>query len=116
MGIFRDTDAQEADIVKEMAEALGGTGVRLEEQLEKLSAAAAEVHELAVLLEGLPPSARGETLAAVNRSIDEHNALVAKAEDTLRWLLIQREACGFRTHRNVDEFYPIPRRIKRLEP
>jgi hypothetical protein len=115
MGMFRDTDAQEADIVKEMAEALGSTGLRLEEILEKLDRLGEEVKPLiAMYRHGL----RGpESLdsATINESIREYNVLVDKAEDARRWLLIQREACGFRIHRDVDRYYPIPARLKLIK-
>ncbi|MBM4328475.1 MAG: hypothetical protein FJ118_15090 [Deltaproteobacteria bacterium] len=115
MGMFRDTDVQEADIVKEMAEALGSTGLRLEEILEKLDRLAAQVKPLiAMRRHGLrgPESLDSDT---INESIREYNILVDKAEDARRWLLIQREACGFRIHRDVDRYYPIPTRLKLIK-
>jgi hypothetical protein len=55
-------------------------------------------------------------ISLVNELISDYNHLVEQAEDALRWLLIQREACGFRTHRNVDRFYPIPPKMKTIKP
>jgi len=115
MGMFRDASDQEIDIVKEMAESLGSTGLRLEELLE----GAAAVREVALKMLACYDRAQGDCekpeVAMVNDSIREYNALVDKAEDALRWLLIQREACGFRTHRNVNVHYPIPARIRLLK-
>lgn len=116
MGLFRDPGEQEIDIVKEMAEALGSTGLKLEELLEQARAAG---EQAGALLERFHESGNGgeaPAIALVNESIREYNLLVDKAEDALRWLLIQREACGFRTHRYVDTFYPIPPKIKPLKP
>lgn len=115
MGMFRDASDQEIDIVKEMAESLGSTGLRLEELLERAAAA----RGVAVKMLACYDLGRGDCekpeVAMVNDSIREYNALVDKAEDALRWLLIQREACGFRTHRNVNVHYPIPARIRLLK-
>jgi ribosome biogenesis protein Nip4 len=115
MGLFREPGSQEIDIVKEMAEALGGQGLKLEELLEKAEAALAEVNQL---VNDYRSSAEREKpdVAAINVHIREFNALVDKSQDALRWLLIQREACGFRTHRNVNVFYPIPRKMKSFNP
>lgn len=110
MGICRDAGSTEIDIVKEMAEGLGSTGLKLEDILEKAAAA----REIAIRLMQLAQEDSRDTTEA-NESITQFNKLVDQAEDTLRWLLIQREACGFRTHRNVNVHYPIPAKIKLLK-
>lgn len=110
MGICRDAGSTEIDIVKEMAEGLGSTGLKLEDILEKAAAA----REIAIRLMQLAQEDGSDTTEA-NESITQFNKLVDQAEDTLRWLLIQREACGFRTHRNVNVHYPIPAKIKLLK-
>jgi hypothetical protein len=110
MGICRDAGSTEIDIVKEMAEGLGSTGLRLEDILEKATTSRENVMRLMqVCQEG------NQDTTEANESIAQYNAMIDKAEDTLRWLLIQREACGFRTHRNVNVHYPIPPRIKLLK-
>ena len=116
MGVHRDTECQEIDLVKEMAEALGSTGLRLEEILEEVQAAGNVVDEL---LNGYPTrvdGAKGIAVSRVNEEIRRYNKLVDKAEDARRWLLIQREACGFRVHRDVDLYYPVPAKIKLITP
>jgi hypothetical protein len=116
MGMFRESSNQEIDIVKEMAECLGSTGVKLDEILDKARQARDRAEYLVRRHRnpvGLPER---PSVSVVNASIQEYNSWVDKAEDALRWLLIQREACGFRTHRNVDEHYPIPPRIRLLAP
>jgi hypothetical protein len=55
--------------------------------------------------------ASAEFIQDLNQRIAEYNALVEKSEEALRGLLIQREACGFRRHKNVNQFYPIPKRL-----
>ena len=114
MGIFREPGSAEIDIVKEMAEALGGQGLKVEELIEKANAALTTVEQL--LKNYQASSEIGKPgLDTVNTHIREFNKLVEKSEDALRWLLIQREACGFRTHRNVNAFYPIPRKMKLID-
>jgi len=115
MGIFRDTEVQEIDLVKEMAEALGSSGIRVEESLEKAQAALLEVRDLIKRYHGAGSEADRPELSTVSQAINEYNKLVDRAEHALRWLLIQREACGFRTHRNVNTFYPIPAKIRPLK-
>lgn len=115
MGMFRDASDQEIDIVKEMAESLGSTGLRLEELLEGAAAAREVALKMLACYDRSQGDCEKPEVAMVNDSIREYNALVDKAEDALRWLLIQREACGFRTHRNVNVHYPIPARIRLLK-
>jgi hypothetical protein len=110
MGMCRDSGSCEIDVVKEMAEGLGSTGLRLEDILEKANVARAKaLHLLEATVEGSP------CRSDLNEAIRAYNDLVDKAEDALRWLLIQREACGFRTHRNVQVYYPIPKKIPMLK-
>jgi hypothetical protein len=112
MGMFRDTECQEIDLVKEMAEALGSTGLRLEEVLERVQAARTEVEALMNARSVGEPRGPCPDDSLINEQIRRHNELIDKAEDARRWLLIQREACGFRVHRDVDLYYPIPAKIK----
>ncbi len=114
MGMFRDTSDTEIDIVKEMAEGLGSAGLRLEDLLDKAAQARERARDLLVRYGKRASASERPDVSLVNDSIREYNALVEKAEDALRWLLIQREACGFRTHRNVQLYYPIPEKIRPL--
>lgn len=116
MGMFRDAGCDEIDIVKEMAEGLGSTGLKLEDILEKIDQARQKARELITAQGHNGKGTDAQVQEAINDAIRKYNALVDQAEDTRRWLLIQREACGFRTHRNVDFFYPIPPKMKLLIP
>ena len=116
MGMLRDTSNQEIDIVKEMAECLGSTGLKLDEILVRARQAHARAESLVRSYHDAEDCLERPEVDAVNASIREYNTWIDKAEDALRWLLIQREACGFRTHRNVDDHYPIPPRIRLLTP
>lgn len=115
MGMFRETDDQQFDVIKEMAEGLGSQGLRLDDLLEK--AESARVVAMGLIASYGDSGLNGERpdISEVNDSIRHFNSLVDKAEDALRWLLIQREACGFRTHKNVDRFYPIPEKIRPIK-
>lgn len=116
MGMFREPGAQEIDIVKEMAEGLGSTGLKLEELLEQAETARKEALDLIERYRAAEPGVPKPGVAEVNKAIVGYNTLVDKSEDALRWLLIQREACGFRTHRNVNLHYPIPPKIGTIQP
>jgi hypothetical protein len=115
MGISRDSGSCEIDIIKEMAEGLGSSGLKLEDLLEKAEAARQEALEVVARFHDGRLQKDRLDISLVNDFIGRYNELVEKAEDALRWLLIQREACGFRTHRNVDRHYPIPQRMRPLK-
>ncbi|MCA1960215.1 MAG: hypothetical protein LDL33_05425 [Desulfomonile sp.] len=114
MGMFRDAECQEIDLVKEMAEALGSTGLRLDDILEKLQAVRAELEDLFNRRSATCAGQREPADSEINERIRRFNNLVDQAEDTRRWLLIQREAIGFRIHREVERHYPIPSKMKLL--
>ncbi len=116
MGVHRDTECQEIDLVKEMAEALGGTGLRLEEILDQVHAAGEMLKDLLNANPTPGDDAKDIDVSLVNEEIRRYNKLIDKAEDARRWLLIQREACGFRIHRDVDLYYPVPAKIKQITP
>ncbi len=112
MGMFRDVEAEEPSLVKEMAESLGSAGAKLEDLLEKAQRALEEVKRYESYLIAARPEDKESLMPVFHRCIREYNALVDQAENALAWLLIQREACGFRIHKNVHVFYPIPPKIK----
>ncbi|MGC8657469.1 MAG: hypothetical protein ACP5U1_00175 [Desulfomonilaceae bacterium] len=116
MGICRDVSECQVDFIKEMAEGLGCTGLLLDSILEKIRLAKIKADDMIEEYRAHPADASTTFLDRLNKNIVEYNSLVDKAEDTLRWLLIQREACGFRTHKNVNLHYPIPSKIKLLGP
>ena len=116
MGVCRDTDGIQVDMVKEMAEGLGNSGAALEQLIVKASEARKEV--LALIEDfnsGYQHKHDHNHLEMVNDSVTKYNSMVDKAQHALDWLLIHREACGFRTHRHVNKFYPIPAKIRLLK-
>jgi hypothetical protein len=87
----------EAEIVQEMAHALGRTEDKLNFALLRLELAGRAVDSAA------DPLARYER-------VREFNALRIEALDARRNLQIHREAIGIRRNKVLDELYPIPPR------
>jgi hypothetical protein len=112
MGLYRDAESTEIDIVKEMAEGLGSTGLRLEEVLEQLAALGKKIDAVLIAPHNGDDVHDPIRDAKLRAWVRDYNMLVDKATDTRNWLLIQREACGFRKHRDVDRYYPIPPKMK----
>lgn len=116
MGVCRDTGGMEIDLVKEMAEGLGNSGATLERLIQEASEARMEILALTDALNSdSKHECEADHVEMVNDSITKYNCLVNRAQNALDWLLIQREACGFRRHRNVNKFYPIPPKIRLLK-
>jgi hypothetical protein len=111
MGVCRDASECGIEFVKEMAEGLGSSGIILDNLLEKARMAKMIALDLIEKYQASSTNASDTLVAITNKRIKEYNSLVVKAEEALRWLLIQREACGFRTHKNVNQHYPIPPRL-----
>ena len=111
MGVCRDISECEIEFVKEMAEGLGSSGLILDGILAKAMEAGSRAKELLNKYQDSESDASAEFIQDLNQRIAEYNALVGKSEEALRGLLIQREACGFRRHKNVNQFYPIPKRL-----
>ena len=89
----------ELDIMQEKAEALGRTGGRLDESLRRLKILEQRIKML---------ERQGEGARAVNAFIREFNQVRERARQYLQYLIIQREAIGFRRHTNVTRMYQIP--------
>jgi hypothetical protein len=89
----------ELDIMKEKAEVLGQTGGRLEESLRRLRTLQEHIRIL---------EAQGKDAPEVNALIGEFNEVREKAFQYLHYLIIQREAMGFRRHTSVQRMYKTP--------
>ena len=96
----------ELDIMKEKAEALGRVGGRLDESLRRIKILEQRIQMLE--REGQ----RGRV--AVNTLIGEFNQVRQRALRYLHYLIIQREAMGFRRHTHVTAMYQIPPRKRPL--
>jgi len=91
----------EVEMVKEQAEALGRTGRRVDECVQRL-------HEIEIELRRLEET--GEDVDRINELTEVFNALRTEALVLLKHLLIHREAIGFRRHRILGDLYKIPGR------
>ena len=89
----------ELDIMKEQAEALGRTGGRLDECLRRIRVLEERMRRL---------TQRGREAREVNALIKEFNEVRQRALQYLHYLIIQREALGFRRHAHVRRMYQIP--------
>jgi hypothetical protein len=89
--------ALESEIVAEQASALARAGRRLEKALA----------ELAGFDAGTPPQRGGRTPPP------DRAALLAEARQALWYLVVQREACGFRNSAEVLSAYAVPAEVSR---
>jgi hypothetical protein len=101
LGCFDPETPTQAElaIMQEQAEALGRTGGKLDESLQRLKI----LEERMRILER-----EGEGAREVNALIREFNQVRERACQYLHYLIIQREAIGFRRHANVKMMYQIP--------
>ena len=107
LGFDLETPIQaELDIMKEKAEALGRVGGRLDESLRRIKFLEWRI----TMLEQGDKDTR-----AMNTLVREFNQVRQRALQFLHYLIIQREAIGFRRHANVRRMYQIPPK-KRLLP
>ncbi|HLV68733.1 MAG TPA: hypothetical protein VKY73_23105 [Polyangiaceae bacterium] len=81
----------EQEILKEIAEALGRSGERLERAIAEYRTLAAE--------------AGAEPDAGQKARLDAGRIEIRRAREAL---IIQREALGVRTHEVIDRHYPLP--------
>lgn len=110
---LRDQPGLDAEILQEMAEALGNSGERVERALIRLQECFSRIEELK---ESLARELRAENLiplrAQLEQEVSSYNSLRQEALEQFRWLIIHREALGIRNHAQVAEQYPIPPAIK----
>ena len=96
----------EVEMVKEHAEALGRTGRRVNECVQRLHEVEAELHRL---------EETGEEVDRINELTEVFNILRTEALVLLKHLVIHREAIGFRRHRILGDLYRIPGRRRPRE-
>ena len=96
----------QAEIEKEKSEALGRAGERLEGAIRALRLLGQEVGALEA--GHATPADPVEPGEAVERRRAEYAALRRQARLYHHYLIVQREALGFRKHGDVDRLYPVP--------
>ncbi len=110
---LREQAGLDAEILQEMAEALGNSGERVEKALTKLEESLSRIRELKESLVGeLQPAVAMNIRASLEQEVGLYNCLRQEALEQFRWLIIHREALGIRNHSQVAEQYPIPPAIK----
>ena len=82
----------ELDIMKEKAEALGRVGGRLDKSLRSIKSLDQRITML---------KRKGKGAREVNALMREFNEIRMKALQYLHYLIIQREAIGFRRHESI---------------
>ncbi len=122
-------DKTREEILKESAEVLGRAGERLSAALRELERIEKIIVEKMESLKGLSEGAlngRGtqdmKRLAhlqhaitgEINREIRRYNRAREHAKLRYYYLIVTREAVGFRRHRTVEEQYSIPPRKKTI--
>lgn len=96
----------EVEMVKEQAEALGRTGRRVDDCVQRLHEVEAELRRL---------EETGDDVDRINELTEVFNALRTEALVLLKHLVIHREAIGFRRHRILGDLYRIPGRRRPWE-
>lgn len=91
---------------------LGRAGEALSSALSVLNAIEARINELAA--RESPGESAEEAYRAVNREIKQFNRAREHAKVRYYYLIVTREAMGFRRHSTVEEAYRIPPRKKPL--
>ena len=106
---IEDQAAIELEIMREQAEALGNKGITLQQLIDGLNEMKSEIEELLDLFKnGLSPARSDFLKRHLEQLSEEFREWRLKALEERRKLIIQREAVGFRRHKYVYEFYPIP--------
>ncbi len=96
----------QAEIAREKAEALGRAGARIAETIRALHLLRDEVAALETGRES--PAGVPDPMRSARQRRAEYEALRRTAERYSQYLIIQREAMGFRKHGDVERLYPLP--------
>jgi dsDNA-specific endonuclease/ATPase MutS2 len=115
--ILREHAGLEGEILQEIAEALGNSGERLERALERLQESQSRIEELLRDLRDMPGGMENrEIMGRYREEVALYNELRRHALQSYRYLIIHREAVGFRNHKLVQEKYQIPPAMTIPEP
>ena len=103
--LLEEPTETELEIIREQAQALWRSGMKVEECLWELRELDREIEAC---------KSRG-ALEEANRLINRFNELCDRARLYLHYLVVHREAVGFRRHPDLKRIYPIPRKKDLLE-
>ena len=102
------------EIFQERADVLYRTGEALSDALRKLTSFGkivdSSIEDINTLTENEEPGTIGKLYARINGEISRYNRAREYAKLRYRYLVITREAMGFRRHTWVEEIYRIPPR------
>jgi len=117
--IFKDSaEKTDLEILQERAEVLGRAGQKLSAALKSMDLIEEVIEDLfRSHVEGRKrgnPPPKG-ALREINREIRRYNEAREYAKLRLYYLIVTREAMGFRRNKTVEEQYPIPPRKKLLK-
>ena len=122
-------DKTREEILKESAEVLGRAGERLSAALRELERIEKVIEEKAETLKGLSAGAvKGRGLTDMKRLAHLQHAIAGEINSEIRrynrareyakiryyYLIVIREAVGFRRHKTVEEQYRIPPKKKNI--
>ena len=101
------------EILKERAEALGRAGESLSVALRELKVIEGKIDSR---LESVRVHDNGkeEAVGEINREVDRYNKAREYTKLRYYYLVVIREAVGFRRHKQVEEIYKIPPRKRHL--
>jgi hypothetical protein len=106
------------EIFQERADVLYRTGEALSDALRELTSIGkvvdSGIEDLDTLTENEEPGTLGKVYARINGEISRYNRAREYAKLRYHYLIITREAMGFRRHTWVEEIYRIPPRKKHL--
>lgn len=106
------------EIFQERADVLFRTGEALSDALRKLTSIGeivdSGIEGLHTLTENEDPATIGELYARINGEISRYDRAREYAKLRYRYLIITREAMGFRRHTWVEKIYRIPPKRKYL--
>lgn len=114
---FKKENVEKTDleILQERAEVLGRAGEKLALALNKLKAIDSIIN---VKMESLtspgPERSRADLIGDINGEIRHFNEAREYAKLRYYYLIVTREAMGFRRHKSVEEVYSIPPKKKPL--
>ena len=116
MNIKQDNiDKTEAEIIQERAEVLGRAGEKLALALNQLKAIESIINiKMESILDPGSKSRRAELIGDINGEIRHYNEAREYAKLRYYYLIVTREAMGFRRHKSVEEVYSIPPKKKPL--
>jgi hypothetical protein len=108
--MFKDGfEKTQEEMLQERAEALGRAGERLFAVLKELKEIEKIIDSKATFIQS-GDNGRETAVIEINEEIDRYNKTREYAKLRYYYLIVIREAVGFRRHKQVEEIYRIPPR------